>query len=85
VNTDGPRNVSKADFRRRECLDGWGAEHQMRPVCLGKKNYLFCGSDAGGERAAVIYTAMATCKLAGAEPWAYLSDVLPELARHARR
>ncbi len=65
-------------------IDNNLVENQMRPVCLGKKNYLFCGSDAGGERAAVVYTALATCKLAGAEPWAYLNDVLPHLARHAR-
>lgn len=65
-------------------IDNNLVENQMRPVCLGKKNYLFCGSDAGGERAAVVYTTFATCKLVGAEPWAYLSDVLPQLARHAR-
>ncbi len=65
-------------------IDNNLVENQIRPVCLGKKNYLFCGSDAGGERAAVIYTALATCKLVGAEPWQYLNDVLPHLARHAR-
>lgn len=69
----------------RVSIDNNLVENQMRPVCLGKKNYLFCGSDAGGERAAVVYTVLATCKLVGAEPWAYLSDVLPILARHARQ
>ena len=65
-------------------IDNNLVENQMRPVCLGKKNYLFCGSDAGGERAAVVYTVLATCKLVGAERWAYLNDVQPHLARHAR-
>ena len=65
-------------------IDNNLVENQMRPVCLGKKNYLFCGSDAGGERAAVVYTLLATCKLVRAEPWAYLNEVLPHLARHAR-
>lgn len=62
-------------------IDNNLVENQIRPVCLGKKNYLFAGSDAGGERMAVIYTVFATCKIVGAEPWPYLNDVLPQLAR----
>lgn len=62
-------------------IDNNLVENQMRPVGIGRKNFLFCGSDAGAERAAVVYTLLATCRIAGAEPWAYLRDVLPELAR----
>ena len=62
-------------------IDNNLVENQMRPIGEGRKNWLFAGSDEGGERAAVIYTVLATCKVAGAEPWAYLRDVLPELAR----
>jgi transposase len=65
-------------------IDNNLVENQMRPVGVGRKNWLFCGSDDGAERAAVIYTVLATCKLAGAEPWAYLRGVLPELARRAQ-
>lgn len=60
-------------------IDNNFVENQIRPIGLGRKNYLFCGSDDGAERAAIIYTIVATCKIAGAEPWAYLADVLMQL------
>ena len=62
-------------------IDNNFVENKIRPIALGRRNYLFCGSDDGAERAATIYTVMATCKLAGVEPWAYLNDVLPRLAK----
>lgn len=62
-------------------IDNNLVENQMRPIGVGRKNWLFAGSDAGAERAAVIYTVLATCRLAGVEVWTYLRDVLPELAR----
>jgi len=62
-------------------IDNNFVENKIRPIALGRRNYLFCGSDDGAARAAVIYTVLATCKLAGVEPWAYLNDVLPRLAR----
>ncbi len=62
-------------------IDNNEVENKIRPVAIGRKNYLFCGSDAGAERAAIVYTILATCKLAGVEAWAYLRDVLPKLAR----
>src|SRR3954463_597280 len=52
------------------------AENAMRIIALGRKNYLFCGSDAGGERAASIYTLVASAKLSGLNPEVYLRDVL---------
>ena len=50
-------------------------EQQMRPVVLGRKNYLFFGSVEGGRRAAILYSIINTCKLSGVEPFAYLRDV----------
>ena len=56
------------------------SELRLREIAVGRKNYLFAGSDAGAERAACVYTLVATCMLAGVEPWAYLTDVLEKLA-----
>jgi len=49
---------------------------------LGRKNYLFAGSDAGGERAAAIYSLVGTAKLNGLDPQAYLRHVLERIADH---
>jgi transposase len=53
-------------------------------AALTRKNYLFAGSDAGGERAAIAYTILGCCRLVGIDPAAYLTDVLPRLARRIR-
>lgn len=53
-------------------------------AALSRKNYLFAGSDAGGDRAAIAYTVLACCRLAGVNPVEYLADVLPRLARRIR-
>jgi transposase len=58
------------------------AERAIRPLALGRKNYLFAGSDAGGERAAAIYTLIETAKLNGLDPKAYLREVLARIADH---
>jgi transposase len=58
------------------------AERAIRPLAVGRKNYLFAGSDAGGERAAAIYTLVETAKLNGLDPEAYLRDVLGRIADH---
>lgn len=63
-------------------IDNNTAERALRSVVLGRKNYLHFGSDAGGERAAVIYSLIATCKLNGIDPQAYLRYVLSHLAEH---
>jgi transposase len=60
-------------------LDNNLCERALRPICVGRKNYLFCGSDAGAERAATMYTVLGTCALVGAEPRAYLIDVFRKL------
>ena len=49
-------------------------------VALGRKNWLFAGSKAGGERAAAIYTVIETAKLNGLEPQAYIADVIAKIA-----
>ncbi|OIQ94175.1 hypothetical protein GALL_238040 [mine drainage metagenome] len=54
----------------------------LRAVALGRKNYLFCGSDGGGERAAAIYSLIGTAKLNGLNPEGYLRTVLEQIADH---
>ena len=56
------------------------AENAMRVIALGRRNYLFAGSDSGGERAASIYTLVATAKLNGLNPETYLRDILAKIA-----
>ena len=58
------------------------AERAMKPPVLGRKNYLFCGSDAGGQRAACMYTIVETCKMNGIDPQAYLTNVIGKIADH---
>jgi transposase len=58
------------------------AERALRGVAIGRKNYLHLGSDAGGERAAVIYSLLGTAKLNGLNPRAYLRHVLDRIAEH---
>jgi hypothetical protein len=63
-------------------IDNHAAERALRVVALGRKNYLFCGSDAGGERAAAIYSLIGTAKLNGLDPEAYLRHVIQCIGDH---
>lgn len=63
----------------RLAIDNNSAERAMRRVAVGRKNWLFAGSFEGGRRAAVIYSLLETCKRIGADPFAYLRDVLERL------
>jgi hypothetical protein len=63
-------------------IDNNAAERSLRAVALGRKNYLFCGSDAGSERAAAISSLIGTAKLNGVDPEAYLRTVLERIAEH---
>ena len=63
-------------------IDNNAAERSLRGVALGRKNYLFAGSDTGGERAAVIYSLIGSAKLNGLDPEAYLREVLTRIADH---
>lgn len=58
------------------------AERAIRPLTLGRKNYLFAGSDSGGHRAAKMYTIIETAKMNGLDPEAYLRDVFARIADH---
>jgi transposase len=63
-------------------IDNNSAERALRAVALGRKNYLFAGSDSGGERAAVIYSLLGSAKLNGIDPETYLTAVLRRIADH---
>jgi transposase len=63
-------------------IDNNAAERALRAVALGRKNYLFAGSDSGGERAAAIYSLTESAKLNGLDPEAYLRHVLTHIADH---
>jgi len=63
-------------------IDNNAAERALRAVALGRKNYLFAGSDAGGEHAAALYSLIGTAKLNGLDPEAYLRQVLGCIADH---
>jgi transposase len=63
-------------------IDNNAAERALRAVALGRKNYLFAGSDAGGERAAAIYSLIGSAKLNDLDPEAYLRHVLQRIADH---
>ena len=58
------------------------AERAIRPVAIGRKNWLFAGSDDGGDRAAIIYTLIETAKINGVEPESYLRAVITRIADH---
>ena len=62
-------------------IDNSAVERLHVRAALTRKNYLFAGSDAGGRRAAIAYTVLGSCRLAGVNPEEYLADVLPRLAR----
>jgi transposase len=63
-------------------IDNSAAERALRAVALGRKNYLFCGSNSGGERAAAIYSLLGSAKLNGLDPELYLRLVLARIAQH---
>ena len=66
----------------RVCLSNNAAERGLRGIALGRKSWLFCGSDRGGERAAAMYSLIISCKMNGVDPQAWLADVLSRIAGH---
>jgi transposase len=63
-------------------IDNNGAERSLRGVAVGRKNWLFFGSDQGGRTAAVLSSLMATCKRLAIDPFAYLRDIFERISRH---
>jgi transposase len=66
----------------RICLTNNAAERSLRAAAIGRKNWLFAGSDRGGERAAMMYALIGTAKLNGIDPQAWLADVLARINDH---
>jgi transposase len=66
----------------RICLSNNAAERALRGIAVGRRNWTFCGSDSGGQRAAAIYTLIETCKLNDVDPRAWLADILARIADH---
>jgi hypothetical protein len=79
-----PAMVRYVDDGRIE-IDNSAAERSLRGVAVGRRNYLFAGSDRGGERAAVFYTLIESAKLNGLDPEAYLRHLLTHIAEHPVR
>jgi len=69
----------------RICLTNNAAERALRGIALGRKSWLFAGSDRGGDRAAVMYTLIVTAKMNDVDPQAWLADVLARIADHPSR
>jgi transposase len=69
INSDG-----------RVCLTNNGAERALRGVALGRKSWLFAGSERGGHRAAFMYSMISTAKLNGIDPQAWLADVIARIS-----
>jgi hypothetical protein len=66
----------------RICMTNNAAERALRGIALGRKSWLFAGSDRGGERAAAMYSLIVTAKLNDVDPRAWLADVLARIADH---
>ena len=66
----------------RICLSNNAAERALRGLALGRKSWLFAGSERGAERAALMYTLIGTAKLNDVDPQAWLADVLTRIADH---
>lgn len=60
----------------RFCIDNNGVENAIRPLALGRKNYLFCGNHDSAVRAAIVYTLIGSCKALGVDPREWMEDVL---------
>jgi hypothetical protein len=66
----------------RICLSNNAAERGLRGIALGRKAWLFAGSDRGGQRAAMMYSLIVTAKMNDVDPQAWLADVLARIAGH---
>ena len=69
----------------RVCLTNNAAERALRGIALGRRAWLFAGSDRGGQRAAMMYSLIVTAKMNDIDPQAWLADVLGRIAEHSAR
>lgn len=60
-------------------IDNNTAERMMKPICMGRKNYLFCGSELGAKNASMLYSIIETCKMNGLRPVKYIAEILTKL------
>src|SRR3989440_10418608 len=67
------------------CLSNNAAERALRGIALGRKSWLFAGSDRGGQRAAALYSLIVTAKMNDIDPQAWLADVLARIPQHPAR
>ena len=63
-------------------IDNNACENTIRGVAIGRKNWLFCGSERGGKRAAILYSLIESCKRLDVEPFTYLKDVIDRVSTH---
>jgi hypothetical protein len=63
-------------------IDNNPVENSIRPIAIGRKNYLFAGSHEAAQRSAMLYSLLGTCKLHGINPFVWLRDVLQRIATH---
>lgn len=66
----------------RYLIDNNPVENTIRPMAVGRKNYLFAGSDRAASHAALLYSLIGSCKLQGIEPYAYLCDIIARISEH---
>lgn len=63
-------------------IDNNLAENSIRPVAIGRKNYLFCGSHEAAKRSAMLYSLMGTCKMNGVNPYTWFKEILSCIPQH---
>jgi hypothetical protein len=67
---------------RKILMSGFSCENILRPLCLGKKNYMFFGSECGGKTASILYTLIGSCRANRVNPYEYLKDILARINSH---
>ena len=66
-------------------IDNNASERAVKPVAIGRRNWLFAGSEGGGGTAAILFSVASTCKALGIDPFGYLRDVLDRVCTHPAR
>lgn len=66
------------------CIDNNPIERSLRPIAIGRKNYLFCGSHEAAKRAGMLYSLLGTCKMHDVNPYEWLKDVITKLPTYPK-